>query len=129
MEDFNFKNLNILVTGGAGFIGSNLCDFLVQLGCKNVVCLDNFSTGCKKNIKHLLSKTNFNLIEGDIRNISDCNKACRDIDYVLHQAALGSVPRSVKDPITTNDVNISGFLNMLIACRDNHIKRTWTTGT
>ena len=77
MEDFNFKNLNILVTGGAGFIGSNLCDFLVQLGCKNVVCLDNFSTGCKKNIKHLLSKTNFNLIEGDIRNISDCNKACR----------------------------------------------------
>tara|TARA_X000000368_G_scaffold417490_1_gene414042 strand:+ start:5177 stop:6166 length:990 start_codon:yes stop_codon:yes gene_type:complete len=123
MEDFNFKNLNILVTGGAGFIGSNLCDFLVQLGCKNVVCLDNFSTGCKKNIKHLLSKTNFNLIEGDIRNISDCNKACRDIDYVLHQAALGSVPRSVKDPITTNDVNISGFLNMLIACRDNHIKR------
>ena len=123
MANFNFKNLNILVTGGAGFIGSNLCEFFVTKGCRNVVCLDNFSTGSKKNIKHLLSKENFELIEGDIRNINDCNKACKDIDYVLHQAALGSVPRSVNDPKTTNDVNISGFLNMLIASRDNNIKR------
>ena len=123
MANFNFKNLNILVTGGAGFIGSNLCEFFVSKGCRNVVCLDNFSTGSKKNIKDLLSKENFELIEGDIRDLNVCNRACNNIDYVLHQAALGSVPRSIQDPVTTNDVNISGFLNMLIASRDNNIKR------
>lgn len=116
------KNANILVTGGAGFIGSNLCDALIALGNK-VVCLDNFSTGKPENIQHLLVNPKFELIVGDIRNIEDCHKACKGIDFVLHEAALGSVPRSIKDPKTTNDVNITGFLNMLTAARDAHVKR------
>lgn len=129
IKDFNhmiysekLKNKKILITGGAGFIGSNLCDFFVKSGAY-VRCLDNFSTGYKKNILHLLDCNNFDLIEGDIRDLETCNKACKGIDFVLHEAALGSVPRSLKDPITTNDVNISGFLNMLIASRDNDVKR------
>ncbi|PHR69119.1 MAG: LPS biosynthesis protein WbpP [Lutibacter sp.] len=113
---------NILVTGGAGFIGSNLCEELLALN-NNVTCLDNFSTGKKENIEHLLDNPNFNLIEGDIRELGDCNKACEGVDFVLHQAALGSVPRSIKDPITTNDVNTSGFLNMLVAARDANVQR------
>lgn len=113
---------SVLVTGGAGFIGSNLCEFLILNG-NSVVCLDNFATGKKENISHLLGNENFQLIEGDIRNLEDCIKACCSVDYVLHQAALGSVPRSIKDPITTNEVNISGFLNMLVASRDSNIKR------
>lgn len=112
----------ILVTGGAGFIGSNLCERLLQMGNK-VVCLDNFSTGYKHNIESFINNRNFTLIEGDIRNISDCQQAVKDVQYVLHEAALGSVPRSIKDPITTNDVNISGFLNMLVASRDAGVKR------
>lgn len=112
----------ILITGGAGFIGSNLCDFFIQKN-HQIVCLDNFATGFKKNIEHLLPNPNFTLIEGDIRNLSDCQKAVEGVDYVLHQAALGSVPRSIKDPITSNDVNIGGFLNMLVASRDVGIKR------
>ncbi len=91
-------NHHILVTGGAGFIGSNLCESLVSNGNK-VTCLDNFATGKRENIAHLLSKNNFVLIEGDIRDLEDCHKACIGVDYVLHQAALGSVPRSIKDPI------------------------------
>jgi UDP-N-acetylglucosamine 4-epimerase len=113
---------HILVTGGAGFIGSNLCETLLQNG-NEVTCLDNFATGNKKNIEHLLEKNTFHLIEGDIRNLEDCHKACEGIDYVLHQAALGSVPRSINDPITTNDVNITGFVNMLVASRDSNVKR------
>ena len=112
----------ILVTGGAGFIGSNLCEKLVSLD-NYVVCLDNFSTGKIENIDNLLHHKNFKLITGDIRNLKDCFSATKDMDYVLHQAALGSVPRSIKDPLTTNEVNVGGFLNVLIAARDNHVKR------
>ncbi len=112
----------ILITGGAGFIGSNLCEYFLSKEYQ-VVCLDNFSTGHRYNIEKLLSNINFTLIEADIRNLSDCQKAVHGVDYVLHQAALGSVPRSIHDPITTNDVNVSGFLNMLIASRDAKVKR------
>lgn len=112
----------ILVTGGAGFIGSNLCEYFLEKGNK-VICLDNFSTGHRHNIEHLFKNPNFNLIEGDIRNSEDCNKATIGVDYVLHEAALGSVPRSINDPITSNDVNVSGFLNMLVAARDAKVKR------
>ncbi len=112
----------ILVTGGAGFIGSNLCEELLQRG-DTVTCLDNFSTGHRKNIEPFLDHPNFTLIEGDIRVLDDCRKAVENVDYVLHEAALGSVPRSIKDPITTNEVNISGFVNMLVAARDANVKR------
>ena len=118
----NFSNNKVLVTGGAGFIGSNLCEALLEKGNK-VVCLDNFATGKRENLERVLKHVNFTLIEGDIRKLDDCLKATKDIDYVLHQAALGSVPRSIKDPITSNDVNVSGFLNMLVAARDNGVKR------
>jgi len=123
-----------LVTGAAGFIGSNIIENLLFLGQK-VVALDNFLTGNKHNIelarnnaKDLLTidnrkfnEKNFTFIEGDIRNIDDCHKACKEVDYVLHQAALGSVPRSLKNPILTNEVNIGGFLNMLVAGRDAEV--------
>lgn len=112
----------ILITGGAGFIGSNLSEYFLGQGHK-VVCLDNFSTGHRHNLKDFLKNPNFKLIEGDIRNIADCILAVKGVDYVLHQAALGSVPRSINDPITTNDVNVSGFLNMLVASRDEKVKR------
>ena len=120
--NFQLSDKNILVTGGAGFIGSNLSEVLLEKGNK-VVCLDNFATGKRANIAHLLSNPMFTLIEGDIRNLNDCNGAVEGVDYVLHQAALGSVPRSIKDPITSNDVNVSGFLNMLVASRDAGVKR------
>lgn len=116
------SNKKILVTGGAGFIGSNLCEDLIEKGNK-VVCLDNFATGKRKNIEMLFNNPNFKFIKGDIRKLDDCLKSTENVDYVLHQAALGSVPRSIKDPLTTNDVNIVGFLNMLIASRDNKVKR------
>ena len=113
---------SILITGGAGFIGSNLCEYFLSKGNK-VVCLDNFATGHRHNIEHLFSNENFTLIEGDIRNSDDCKKAAANVDFVFHQAALGSVPRSINDPITTNEVNVSGFLNMLVASRDANVKR------
>lgn len=112
----------ILITGGAGFIGSNLCDFFLQKG-HTVICLDNFATGHRYNIAPFLSHVNFKLIEGDIRDFATCQQAVKGVDYVLHQAALGSVPRSIKDPITSNEVNVSGFLNMLVAARDAEVKR------
>ena len=115
-------NRHILVTGGAGFIGANLCEALIGNG-NRVTCLDNFATGKKENIAHLYSNGRFKLIEGDIRNLDDCHLACESVDYILHQAALGSVPRSINDPITSNTVNVSGFLNMLVAARDAKIKR------
>ena len=120
--NIELSNKTILVTGGAGFIGSNLCEALLEKGNK-VVCLDNFATGKRENVAHLSADDNFTLIEGDIRKLEDCLKASQGVDYVLHQAALGSVPRSIKDPITSNDVNVSGFLNMLVAARDNGVKR------
>ncbi|WP_346883439.1 SDR family oxidoreductase [uncultured Algibacter sp.] len=112
----------MLVTGGAGFIGSNLCEVLLKNNI-SVVCLDNFSTGKRENIKPFIKNKNFKLIEGDIRHLKDCKRACENINYVLHEAALGSVPRSIKDPITTNDVNISGFLNMLVASKHANVER------
>lgn len=114
----------ILVTGGAGFIGSNLCEHLVKTG-HEVICLDNFSTGHMSNIQELLDNhgDKFRLIEGDIRNYETCLRASSGIDAILHEAALGSIPRSINDPITTNEVNIGGFLNMLVAAKDNHVKR------
>jgi len=116
------SSIKILITGGAGFIGSALCDNFIDKGY-NVVCLDNLSTGHKKNIEHHLQNPHFTFLEGDIRNIADCQKAVAGADYVLHEAALGSVPRSLTDPITTNDVNVGGFLNMLVASRDAGVKR------
>ncbi len=113
---------NIVVTGGAGFIGSNLCETLLQKG-NRVTCLDNFATGKRSNVEPFLANPDFRLIEGDIRELADCHKAVRGADYVLHQAALGSVPRSIADPIATNSVNISGFLNMLVAAKDAQVKR------
>lgn len=112
----------ILVTGGAGFIGSNLVEELLASG-NRVICLDNFSTGKRENILSCLSHPYFTLIEGDIRDLETCRKATEGTEYVFHQAALGSVPRSVKDPVTTNEVNVSGFLNMLVAARDAKVKR------
>ncbi|MBP6556965.1 MAG: SDR family oxidoreductase [Flavobacterium sp.] len=112
----------ILITGGAGFIGSNLCAYFLQKEYK-VTCLDNFATGHRYNIEPFLPNENFTLIEGDIRNLDTCKQAVVGIDYVLHQAALGSVPRSINDPITSNEVNVSGFLNMLTASKDANVKR------
>lgn len=118
----SLANKNILVTGGAGFIGSNLCEALLSLNA-NVTCLDNFATGHKHNIAPFLSNENFALIEGDIRDLETCQQACLNQDFILHQAALGSVPRSINDPITSNNVNVGGFLNMLVAARDKGVKR------
>ncbi|MDR2119188.1 MAG: SDR family oxidoreductase [Tannerellaceae bacterium] len=114
----------IVITGGAGFIGSNLCEALLEAG-DSVVCLDNFATGHIENILPLFSRypNTFKLTVGDIRNPDDCRKAVDGAEYVLHEAALGSVPRSVKDPLTTHDVNAGGFLNMLIASREVGVKR------
>ena len=112
----------ILVTGGAGFIGSNTCENLINEG-HDVICLDNFITGRRSNIEKLMPLQSFKLIEGDIRNLEDCRKSVINVDIVLHLAALGSVPRSLADPITTNDINITGFLNMIVATRDAGIKR------
>jgi UDP-N-acetylglucosamine 4-epimerase len=112
----------ILITGGAGFIGTNLCEYFLSKGYF-VVCFDNFATGHKHNIAEFLLHENFKLIEGDIRNLEQCKNAVIGVDYVLHQAALGSVPRSINDPITSNEVNVSGFLNMLVASRDAGVQR------
>lgn len=112
----------ILVTGGAGFIGSNLCEALLDLG-NQVVCLDNLATGHEYNIAPFLENTNFSFKLGDIRVLNDCMDAVKGCDYVLHQAALGSVPRSINDPLTSNEVNVTGFLNMLVASRDEGILR------
>lgn len=116
------KNRKILVTGGAGFIGSNLIESLLLNG-NQVTCLDNFSTGKRENLKGFIDNPDFRLIEGDIRNISDCETAVRDIDIVFHEAALGSVPRSIKDPVTSTDVNIGGFVKILFAAKEAKVKR------
>lgn len=115
------KNKTILITGGGGFIGSNLCHYFIQNN--SVICFDNFATGRKSNLDSLLNNPSFKLIEGDIRNYEDCLNASKGVDLVFHQAALGSVPRSIADPITTNGVNISGFLNMIQAAKENGVQR------
>ena len=112
----------VLVTGAAGFIGSNLVEKLLEENYQ-VVGLDNFATGHRKNIEPFLENSHFSFIEGDIRDITTCKNACEKVDFVLHQAALGSVPRSINDPITSNDVNVSGFLNMLIAAHEAGVQR------
>ncbi|HVI48413.1 MAG TPA: SDR family oxidoreductase [Chitinophaga sp.] len=114
---------SFLVTGGAGFIGSNIVEYLLKYGAARVRVLDNFSTGSKNNLSAFTDNPAFELIEGDIRDAAACRQAAEGIDYVTHQAALGSVPRSINDPITTNEVNISGFLNVLVAARDARVKR------
>jgi len=112
----------VLITGGAGFIGSNLVESMLNSG-NSVVCLDNFSTGKRENLNGFMNNPDFRLIEGDIRNYPDCEKSARGIDFVFHQAALGSVPRSIKDPITSTDVNIGGFVKMLYASKEANVKR------
>lgn len=114
---------NFLVTGGAGFIGSNIVEYLIKFGAGKVRVLDNFSTGSKENLKPFIGLANFELIEGDIRDLETCRTAVAGMHYVSHQAALGSVPRSINDPITSNDVNVSGFLNILVASRDEKIRK------
>lgn len=118
----SFINKKVLITGGAGFIGSNLCEYFLQKGYF-VVCMDNLSTGSLRNINDFIDLPSFKFIEADIRDINSCRIAVKSCDYVLHQAALGSVPRSINDPITSNEVNINGFLNMLVASRDEKVKR------
>jgi len=112
----------VLITGGAGFIGSNLVESMLDAG-NHVVCLDNFSTGKRENLKEFMDNPEFRLIEGDIRNYQDCEKSVKGIDFVFHQAALGSVPRSVKDPVTSTDVNIGGFVKMLYASKEAKVRR------
>ena len=116
------QHYTILITGGAGFIGSNLCHYFLEKGHR-VICLDNFATGHRHNVAPFLTNSNFTLLEGDIRDLNTCRLAVAGVDYVLHQAALGSVPRSIHDPLTSNEVNVSGFLNMLVAARDANVKR------
>lgn len=122
MDFSKLQDKKVLVTGGAGFIGSNLCEKLLEIGAV-VTVLDNFATGHRHNIEPFFSNPKFSLIEGDICDLETCQKACEGQDYVLHEAALGSVPRSINDPVTSNDVNVSGFLNMLVAARDAAVKR------
>lgn len=120
----SIENQSFLITGGAGFIGSNIVEYLLKYGAKRVRVLDNLSNGYYSNIEEFESNPAFEFVEGDIRDLASCKLALQGIDYVSHQAALGSVPRSIADPITTNSVNIDGFLNMLTAVKDNgHIKR------
>jgi UDP-N-acetylglucosamine 4-epimerase len=116
------NNKKVLITGGAGFIGSHLVAVLLQQG-NQVVALDNFATGKIENISDHIGRPDFKLLEGDIRNMEDCRQAVEGVEIVLHQAALGSVPRSINDPVTSNEVNISGFLNMLVAARDAGVSR------
>ncbi len=116
------SSFKILITGGAGFIGSNLCEYFLRNG-HFITCLDNLSTGYRKNMDDFFNHPNFKFIEGDIRDINTCQESVKGADFVMHEAALGSVPRSINDPVTTNQVNIDGFLNILTAARDAKVKR------
>jgi UDP-N-acetylglucosamine 4-epimerase len=119
----DLSSKRFLVTGGAGFIGSNIVEYLLKYNAKKVVVLDNLATGFRDNLKAFLPLPNFEFIEGDIRNLEDCHKACNNIDLIFHDAALGSVPRSIKNPIDTHNVNATGFINILLAARDAKVKR------
>src|SRR5687767_11608518 len=119
----DLSNLTFLVTGGAGFIGSHLAEYLLKNGAAKVKVLDNFSNGFRSNVELLQQYPNFEFTEGDIRNTDVCQAACDGVDYVSHQAALGSVPRSINNPSATNDVNIGGFVNMLKAAVDKGVKQ------
>ena len=119
----DLSGLSVLVTGGAGFIGSHLSTYLVQNGAKKVVVLDDLSTGFEKNIEPLKAFKNFVFIKGSITDHNTCLTACKDIDIILHHAALGSVPRSIENPIRTNEVNVGGFVNMLFAAKENAVKK------
>jgi UDP-N-acetylglucosamine 4-epimerase len=119
----DISNLSFLVTGGAGFIGSNIAEYLLKYNASKVVVLDNLKTGFKKNIEPFLGLPNFEFIEGDICNLDDCKRAISNVQYVIHQAALGSVPRSIQNPIDTNNTNVNGFLNVLIAAKQANVKR------
>lgn len=118
----DISKFTFLVTGGAGFIGSHITEYLLKNGAGRVKVLDNLSTGFKRNLEPFMGMDNFEFIEGDIRDAATCRKACEGVDYVTHQAALGSVPRSVSDPITSNDVNVGGFVNMITAAKDAGVK-------
>jgi UDP-N-acetylglucosamine 4-epimerase len=119
----NLENTSVLITGAAGFIGSNLVEYLLKYGVKKIVVLDNLSTGFMSNIEPFLSNPRFTFIKGDLTNLDDCMKACEGVDLICHQAALGSVPRSVKEPHNTCASNIQGFVNLVVAARDSGIKR------
>ncbi|MFL5729363.1 MAG: SDR family oxidoreductase [Cytophagaceae bacterium] len=119
----DLSKFNFLVTGAAGFIGSHLVEYLMKYNAGKVRALDNLATGYAKNLETFSGKPGFEFINGDIRDAETCRKATEGIDIIFHEAALGSVPRSIKDPITSNEVNIGGFLNMLVAAKDNKIKR------
>jgi len=119
----DISNSTFLITGGAGFIGSNIVEYLLKYNAGKVRVLDNFSTGHISNLQDYLHLTNFELMEGDIRHADTCCQAANNVQYLLHQAALGSVPRSIDDPITSNDVNVGGFVNMLVAARDAGVQR------
>lgn len=119
----NLSSLSFLVTGAAGFIGSHITEYLLKNGAARVVGLDNLATGSKKNIEPFFSDKSFEFIEGDITNPADCSRACKGIDYISHQAALGSVPRSIENPLATHQANATGFLNILIAAKENKVKR------
>lgn len=119
----DFSQTRFLVTGGAGFIGSNLLDFLVASKAKHITVLDNLSTGKIQNIQHLLKLSNFKFVEGDITRSEDCENACNKVDIIVHLAALGSVPRSITNPLATHEANSTGFLNMLWAAKSNGVKK------
>lgn len=125
MSIFHTKDISqdsFLITGGAGFIGSHIVDYLLKNGAKKVRVLDNLATGLQSNVDLFAQHNNYEFIEGDIRDFATCVRACEGMDYVSHQAALGSVPRSVKDPVASNEVNVTGFLNMLTAAKDSKVK-------